>query len=532
MKKTLSFLLALVLLLSCANIAMASGGDTPTLTILMEEDPLVTDYKDNTFTHMIEEDCNVNLEFSFLPSADSKTKLNVMLSSGEALPDVLNYGLSLQDVYNYASAGVFVAIDDKLDALVPNFKKWDEAHPELLIREKMTAADGHIYSLPKVFFASADSLFQNCWIDQEWLDTLGLAMPTTVDELYDVLVAFRDQDPNGNGLADEIPMTGSQSSWSKHIIDFLLNSYVYWNASDHINVKNGEVYATFATDEYKEGLLFIKKLLAEGLLDPQCFTQTADQEMALVMTEGTNTLGCWMNMTVRKPNVYVNLKPLTGPNGIAYAAYSAPSVGCQWFVTADCKDVDLALTVGNYLFSGDQELCLTGRFGEKGIYWDYWDASNPGNLMPTYELPEGILPFYIPIDPETGEEINAWNNPANQHWRRNYPHFHYKFEDAIVRDPETSPNQFVQAAQVTGQQGNIPPLDIYIPYITYEEAETQVYNDIRPDLMTYVDESQAAFLTGTRDIEAEWDSYLAQLDALRLPEFIQTVQGAYDRLYK
>ena len=79
---------------------------------------------------------------------------------------------------------------------------------------------------------------------------------------------------------------------------------------------------------------------------------------------------------------------------------------------------------------------------------------------------------------------------------------------------------------------NIPPMDCYIPYILYTAEETEIYNDINTDLKTYVDESMAAFMTGTRDIEAEWDSYLAQLEALRLPEFLNIVQQAYDRMYK
>ena len=84
MKRFLCVLMTLAMLLSCASFALAD--ERPTLTILMTADPLVTDYKDNTFTKMIEDACNVNLEFVFLPAADAYTKLNVMLSSGEKLP--------------------------------------------------------------------------------------------------------------------------------------------------------------------------------------------------------------------------------------------------------------------------------------------------------------------------------------------------------------------------------------------------------------------------------------------------------------
>lgn len=64
--------------------------------------------------------------------------------------------------------------------------------------------DGHIYSCPQLN-KTEGNLIHHYWINKTWLDNLGLEAPTTVDELYDVLVAFRDNDPNGNGQKDEIP---------------------------------------------------------------------------------------------------------------------------------------------------------------------------------------------------------------------------------------------------------------------------------------------------------------------------------------
>ena len=158
-----------------------------------------------------------------------------------------------------------------------------------------------------------------------------------------------------------------------------------------------------------------------------------------------------------------------------------------------------------------------------------------GLLVKPYELPEEIRPFYQTVNPETKEITNTWNNPANEHWRRNCPQFYYRVDDANVvsKDSIDLPQRMAQSKAVGYQSAhNIPPMDCYIPYILYTAEETEIYNDINTDLKTYVDESMAAFMTGTRDIEAEWDSYLAQLEALRLPEFLNIVQQAYDRMYK
>ena len=179
---------------------------------------------------MIEDACNVNLEFVFLPAADAYTKLNVMLSSGEKLPDVINYGLTVQDAYNYGNAGAILPLDELLEKYGKNFNEKCEQYPELLIREKSTAADGHIYGIPRVFLASDDSLWQNCWINVGNRARKSSALkcrPRRKSSTTGLLVAFRDQDPNGNGEKDEIPMTGAVNAWSKNVINYLLNSFVY-----------------------------------------------------------------------------------------------------------------------------------------------------------------------------------------------------------------------------------------------------------------------------------------------------------------
>lgn len=142
---------------------------------------------------------------------------------------------------------------------------------------------------------------------------------------------------------------------------------------------------------------------------------------------------------------------------------------------------------------------------------------------------------------------NAWNQQHNEHWNRANPGFYYGYddyvgkyskfvtlsEDATDAEKDTYYNTILQPESVLYQtEHNLPPMDVYIPFITYTEEETIIYNEIRPDLYTYVDEMQAAFITGIKDIDEEWDAYLEQLEILRLSEFESIVQSAYDRMYK
>lgn len=86
----------------------------------------------------------------------------------------------------------------------------------------ITAPDGNIYALPSINDCYHCSMAQKMWIYKPWLDKLGLDVPTTTDELYTVLKAFKDKDPNGNGKADEVPLTGAPrgSGWYSSIDAF------------------------------------------------------------------------------------------------------------------------------------------------------------------------------------------------------------------------------------------------------------------------------------------------------------------------
>ena len=68
------------------------------------------------------------------------------------------------------------------------------------------AADGHIYTIPFINTSATGKMGFKQWINTKWLETLGMEIPTTVEEFKEVLIAFRDEDPNGNGEKDEIPL--------------------------------------------------------------------------------------------------------------------------------------------------------------------------------------------------------------------------------------------------------------------------------------------------------------------------------------
>ena len=130
MKKTLTLAVVLALVLSCLSFAGAEStslsepgtlpiwtGDEPAvISVLMTPSDFVSDFDDNAYTKNIEENCNVDLQFVFLPSTDGKEKLNIMVAAGEGLPDVICLGLKVDVSKSYGDAGALIDLSQYYDA--------------------------------------------------------------------------------------------------------------------------------------------------------------------------------------------------------------------------------------------------------------------------------------------------------------------------------------------------------------------------------------------------------------------------------
>lgn len=153
-KKWVAILIASALTVSLSMIVLAedTAGEPRVLTIAIQQNANVEDYTTNYETKLIEEACNVKLEFQFLPTSfdDVKTKLALMVSSGEKLPDVICMQLSNQEVFEYGSKGVFLPLNDYLNDAekTPNFNSIPEEDHQA-IQKAITSPNGNIYSLSK-----------------------------------------------------------------------------------------------------------------------------------------------------------------------------------------------------------------------------------------------------------------------------------------------------------------------------------------------------------------------------------------------
>ncbi|MDE7006964.1 MAG: extracellular solute-binding protein, partial [Lachnospiraceae bacterium] len=151
-----------------------------------------------------EEATNIHIEWIEIPASGWEEKINIMFST-DSLPDAI-----LGDVDMSRNFDQLVALDEYLEQYAPNVTAFFDTRDDY--PNALRSPDGKVHTLPVGDESTHNIIDSHLWINQTWLDNLSLKMPETPEELKEVLIAFRDQDPNGNGKKDEIPFT-FQDSW-------------------------------------------------------------------------------------------------------------------------------------------------------------------------------------------------------------------------------------------------------------------------------------------------------------------------------
>lgn len=516
-----------------------------TLTIGLSPNALTTDYDDNYATKLMEEVAGVNLEFYYLPSdsSEAKQKFSMMVASGEKLPDIVVLGLSEVEIYNYGSGGYFIPLNDYMENDAENWNAIMDAYAMEGQKESVLkyaySFDGNIYAYPQFYCDPTDACALYMSINKTWLDNLGLEVPTTTEELYTVLKAFKEQDANGNGDPnDEIPMIG-HTGWMGSVTTYLLNAFTYY-AYDawfgyQLNVENGELSAPFVTEEFREGLRYIRKLVEEGLISDLSFSQTDSELNSLLQApdDQDSTVGvvvghpyATFGVGISRVTEYVGIPSLEGPDGVEWSPFGFQSGTYNTYITCDCENPDVAFRFLDAM--ADKDMSMSLRFGEQGVNWEYVDEGESmyGVINEAY-----VAEYTDNISPEA-----VWTTENNIIWHDNSfvmlptklmaGNLAVEYEDELMAYKMDNLIYGIISQRYDNHPEEMPMK------IVYNDEETEKINDIENSIKTYVDEAIVRFALGDLNIESDWDSYLAELDAMGLTEYLETSQIAYDRVNK
>jgi putative aldouronate transport system substrate-binding protein len=553
MKKSFSLVIALLvilsmLLVSCTGAAPAPAGDAAapaagdaegsaagpvTIKIFSPQDP-TGDLPTNSFTKEAEEMFNIKFEWQTTPfdGNSAKEQRQISLASGD-YPDLFMLipwidQFSQLDLLKYGQQGVVIPLNDLIKEYAPNVQAALDNYPDF--KAIATAPDGNIYGLPQLIECYHCSYANKLWVNTKWLDKLGLAMPTTTEEFQAMLEAFKTQDPNGNGIADEVPLSGSIEDYGVRPIPFLMNGFIYDDDRTYLILNDGKVDTVANKPEWKEGLTYIKGLYDAGLIDPGAFTQNAADGLKKIGDNAdAQLLGAATGM---HPAIFVTtsdgspygadysvIPPLQGPHA-AYSTYLPNTVPGATFVLTNKASPEAqiaAIKLVDYMFTEEGQ--LRAHFGVEGRDWrrpQEGDVANNKDVEPIF--------FDIPL--ALGEE------PHNADWGAIAQYFQPKsFRDGWVQatDIFTSAGYERRLQEATDLYADKQSPD-YFPFWTVwpDPATADAVAMQRQNITDYINQNALQFVTGVKDLDADWDSYVAGLEQLDLAGYLAAMQANYD----
>ena len=438
-------------------------------------------------------------------TTESREAHNLLIASGN-IPDIFG-GQAIKDFVNeYGPEGAFLPLNALIDEHAPNIKAFMEANPDRFAA--VTAADGNLYYVP--YFP--DGKFgRGYFIRQDWLRKLGLEEPQTVEEVKAVLEAFRDRDPNGNGLKDEVPFFVRQ--WEE-----VIRLVTLWDGrssgSDTYHdflVEDGKVTHPYVGEGYREGISNIAQWYAEGLIDAEFFTR-GNQSRDYHLTENLGGMTHdWFASTAG-----YNDRLADKIEGFEFKAFIPPASvsGVRmeehrrilvkpdgWAIGHTNKHPVETIKYFDFWFS--EEGSRLGNFGVEGVHYDLVD----GEAIFKEEVLKG--------DSSVASQMYAI---GAQMWR-GYP------QDYSYEAQWTNP---IAAEGIALYEAG----DFLVPDflgVSFTADEQKVYDRFWPQIRTYMLEKQQAWVLGSGDIKAEWDDYLATLDRMGMSQVLEVMQTAFDR---
>ncbi|MGG4142214.1 ABC transporter substrate-binding protein [Paenibacillus algorifonticola] len=488
--------------------------------------------EDNEFTKFIENKFDVKLKWDLAPTDALQDRRQLLLASGD-YPEVFLHGkFTTSDLQTYGSQGIFLGLNDLIAQHAPNLTKIMEEKP--YFKEAITAPDGKIYALPIFNECYHCTYAQKYWINTEWLDKVGLEMPKTTDELYTVLKAFKEKDPNGNGKADEIPLTGAPNKyvWNGNIDAYLMNSFIYNDNDKYLIVNDGKVDFAANQEGWKKGLEYMHKLYSEGLIDPAAFTQNDQAVGQLGNREGDEVVGSittalvsylvnTYDKTITRHQHWDIVPPLKGPDGVQTTG-ATQSVGeFEFAITNKASEAQqiAAIEIIDYMFS--EEGALYAEYGPtEGKGWQMAGADEKNiNGEPAkysyYNLPER--------DP---------NVVVNESWSQIGAHdLSNTFRNLFVegQDPLVSEGYGTRLAQATNVYAPYAPKEVYPSNVFIRPEDTEAAAQLTTAVKDYVQTNMAQFILGNKSIEKDWDSYVKGFDGLGLSNYLAIYQRAIEK---
>lgn len=536
MRKKISMLLVVVMLLStmvgCGEKEKKVSTDEKiTLTVGIPQSANVTSYDDNALTKYLEEALNLELKFKYFSSTGTEyvQQLSLTATANQELPDVI-LGFWDMDHYTmntFGEDGYFIDLTQLMEDYAPNYQaavaKLSEADQKRITTKGVNTRNGAQYGMPLMIDSFIDNLQGLLYINQTWLDKLGLQPPKNAEELYNVCKAFATQDPNGNGKQDEIPLLGKANN-NYDIISYLINPFVYYDFANTWNVTDGKVWEPAVTEEYRQALIYMNKLCSENLLSDMCFTLTtvADYKALITPADNVAKVGIWTG----HPSIYTNsnseildqyvaldyMDASTDKGG--YDVIRPKELKYGSFITSSCKYPERAMQLLDIFYL--DETVTRARHGEKDVDWVYEEQTSAYGFKNYTSIKNGQAFF-------SGN--STWClNPLGILTNYNY------IGNVLQKEGVEAERMRLSTQSYELMQNAKVPTET-VSALIYDEEEYNIRSSYAAAYSSYIQEARSLFITGKYNpsSDKDWNDYLSTLKKLHAEELLDVAQSAYTR---
>ncbi|MDR0554280.1 MAG: extracellular solute-binding protein [Treponema sp.] len=512
-------------LASCGAKKQEAAASTGPVTLsFWVQETLGKDYNTIIATTEYEKKTGVHIDWKLFPSSQNGNEAFNLMIAGGNLPDILGSTHGTERINMLVEGGLALALDTYIQNAGSNYNKMLQEQPQY--RDMVTADDGHIYSFVYTDSGVHKDSEYKMWVKTEWLAKLGLKEPSTPQEFADMIRAFIEQDPNGNGKKDELPLVGWVNGRQADPINFLMNPYQLFREGYHYRDDSGKVIFIANTDGWRDGLRYLASLYKQGLIMPETYVQDETQfknllnrpsEEAIVGVFPAWYQGAYIDHTVLNWNDYTAISPLKGPSGLQQtAARKGGNFNLNGIITTACKNPDAAFAWMDYFLSdAGNELSM---FGVEGVTFERVDAPDWNGKSPSIKL--------HPDFDKLNTIMMPWNSGTVP-----------RYDKAAVRYSTTADMSRIEADNTYVL---VEAAKKYEPYYVWHNIPDIVWcsdQDIltkRTDYATvfndFIKTEYTAFIRGDKDInsDAAWNAYKAELDRLGLADYIATLQKYYN----
>ena len=445
---------------------------------------------------LLKDKFNINVEWTDIGSSTPSEQLNLLFSTGEFPELIWNYN-GEKDIKRWASQGYLIPASDYYEKL-PNYRALytDDEWNEMLTYA--SNSDGKVYYTPNKNYRSASQ----AWLYRMgMLEELGKSVPATTEELYDLLKAYKEAYPDSIPIANR---WGFNNLLGGFALAFRTNTNLFFDP-DTQQLAYGP-----ATDKYRDMLIYVEKLYAEGLIDPEFQTAT-DTQWEEIYANGLNIAEySYTNRAVWANNAMIN---------------ADPDADWQWvdtFITAYPDKEALVSHELSYQNTGGFVMtkALSDEKLERWLEFADWAVSEEGQRWfsmgeegITYEMADG-KPVLLP-------EIYSVSNPEGKTLEQlGYGYFLIRAEESLEQIGYADDLKLSRA--IAGKE--------YLKTVAYNLTEEQEKSLIDPEtqINDIFQEYTLRFITGSLDPsdDGNWNEYLERLQKAGLDEVLNTRRTA------